>query len=168
MSDGPLPVDVAAPTARGRGCGRFGCAVLILLGVLFVALLVGGVVIYRRVVDPRLEAVRPPDVIVRRYVDAILPDAGRDGPAYERALAQFCPRAQREFSAAQFRRFVDRQLDGIGPVQRSKVDEFPYPRGDNRIGIHFTLTGTVSSRGFQAYMRREGRFCIDEVTWDDD
>lgn len=126
-------------SAGSRGCGVIGC--LLLIGLL-VAIGTGGLLL-SDALDPLYDRfLRPPHEVVELYLDAY----EREDEARARRL--LC-------SDIRQGRLLD-PSEPLGGRQRGlggEIDEFPYPRADNRVAIYYTLD-RFGSRA-QALLGRE-------------
>ncbi len=137
-----LPDDVGPQTgSASRGCGLIGC--LLIIAVL--AALGAGVFLLGNALEPLADKyLWAPHDVVREYLIA-----------YERD------------DTARARKFVCSAIrtgqlpDPAGPLGGSSAwtagvdDQFPYPRGNGRVAIYYTLRSGVGERRDQAILQRE-------------
>ena len=142
-----------------RGLGwkiKGGCLLIV---VLIVGGIVGAIFFRDEIVDIQ-ERFQSPSQIVVKYLDAV------ERENWAEARSKFCAELQAQHPVDQFDDYFAEQVKGIGAWSAREIDEFPYPRSGGRVSIYYTLKGSVHSRRFQAYMKREnGRFRICDLQW---
>ena len=127
----------------GRLAGTLGC--LLMIGV--VVALVAGAYAWTTFTE-RIE-VQPSDA-VRHYLQAI------DEEDYARAHELLCAEMKRRQTRASLAPFMRRLLDEVGGTLGGwNVEDFPYSRGEGRVGIYFEVRASRERR-YQAYVVREG------------